>query len=149
MEQSPNSEFCSSEYLHSAYRARISMVVCIYVGLKMGMLPLGVSCWSLFLFDLDLFSFTLVGPFIYSNVENPTVFGTFSWRTYPSSYCLWLWLPPYVAIDVCSGKTSEAFGLNLLLNRSSLGLLSSGWLWDDCAVHRTHNQSWAWTSCGL
>lgn len=38
-------EFCSSldcVYLHTAYRARISMVVCIYVGLKMDMLPLNV-----------------------------------------------------------------------------------------------------------
>ena len=69
-------------------------------------------CWSLFLSDLSLSSFPVVSPFIYSNVENPTVFGTsFGGLTPPNAACDRGCLRA-VAVGVCSGKMSEAFGLN-------------------------------------
>lgn len=151
-------EFCSSLeclYLHTAYVCAIESqwssalvwdwkwTCCLSV----------FSCWSLFLFDLGLSSFPVVSPFIYSNVQNPTVFGTF-WGGL---------LPPNAACDrvVASvqwllasarGRWVELLGLTPagLVKRSSLGLLARGWWWDVGAVHEAHHQSGAWTLvCGL
>lgn len=70
------------------------------------------SCWSLFLFDLGLSSFPAVSPFIYSNVQNPTVFGTFFGGLLPPNAACDRGCLRAVAVGVCSGKMSRAFGLN-------------------------------------
>lgn len=53
-----------------------------------------------------------------------------------------------VAIGVCSGKMDQGFELNP--SGLLMGLVSRGWWWDVCAVHRARDQSWAWARvCGL
>lgn len=54
----------------------------------------------------------MVSPFIYSDVQNPTVFGTFLGGLLPPNAACGRGCLRAVAVGVCSGKMSRAFGLN-------------------------------------
>lgn len=106
------------------------------------------SCWSLFLFGLCLSSFPVVSPFVYGNVENPSVFGRFFGGLVPPSTACDRGCLHAVAISICSGKMDQRFGLNP--SGLLMGLVSRGWWWDVCAVQEARDQNWYWALvCGM
>ena len=88
------------------------MVICIYVGLKMDMLPLSVFLLIITFIWCGFVLLSCGKPFIYSNVENPTIFAHFFGGLIPPGAACDHGCLCAVAVGVCSGKTSQAFGLS-------------------------------------